>query len=47
MLNATVSPFAELYGFFYHFNGLHNFVIASLMNSRAEGSFKKHTTLQN
>jgi hypothetical protein len=42
-MNATASPFAELHGFFYHFNGLHNFLIASSMNGRAEGSLKKHT----
>lgn len=39
----TLSPFTELNGFSYHTNWLRNFLIASSMNGRGGGSFKKHT----
>lgn len=39
----TVSPFQKLNGFSYHPNWLRNFLIASSMNGKGGGSFRKHT----
>ncbi len=43
----TVSPFEELNGFYYHHNWLRNFLIASSINGRGGGKFRKHTISQN
>ena len=43
----TVSPFEELNGFYYHPNWLRNFSIASSINGRGGGNFRKHTISQN
>jgi hypothetical protein len=45
-MNATVSPLAEFHGFFYPSSRSRSFQIASSMNGRVGGSFKKHTILQ-
>ncbi len=43
----TVSPFEKLNGFSYHPNWLRNFLIASSINGRGGGKFRKHIIRQN
>ncbi|MEB3119819.1 MAG: hypothetical protein VKL41_01175 [Snowella sp.] len=43
----TVSPFEKLNGFSYHPNWLRNFLIASSINGRDVGKFRKYTIRQN
>jgi hypothetical protein len=43
----TVSPFQKLNGFSYHPNWLRNFLIASSLNGKGGGNFRKHTIRQN
>jgi hypothetical protein len=43
----TVSPFEKLNGFSSHPNGLRNFLIASSINGRDGGKFRKYTIRQN
>lgn len=45
--NDTVSPFQKLNGFSYHPNWLRNFLIASSLNGKGGGNFRKHTMRQN